>query len=306
MIEEIEYYLNEILYKQLEEFKIKEKYINEIIESVRIRIYSIIKNWNDVKYRKALLLVGEEEGMFYEPNASKDIKCFVVVSIRNSKIETIGSQNYATMGMEKHIEDFEMKEITKTAIKYFKGQKFEDLNNKLRNQHIEDFYKKITDRYPIAWNAMLKLSNMKSKELTFDKIEDIVNLDIIENGKKSKSSIINEKAIVEDGISETYNNDLMQILNLIEQNKLDLFFTDSFKLLTRNFEKLLKTIEFVLQRDKIFVTCNFMLTNGYVAKRTELLKATHTGLDIKNKVKIVKGLPKTYANVLRAIDQGDE
>lgn len=91
------------------------------------------------------------------------------------------------------------------------------------------------------------------------------------------------------------------MLNAIEKEELDLFFTDSFKLVTRNFEKLLKTMEFVLQRNKIFITCNYMISNGYVAKRLGLLRATHVGLDTPHKIKNIKGLSKQYADVLKEI-----
>lgn len=196
MLEEVEYYLNEILYKTLNKFQIKEKYINEIIDSIRIRIYSMIKNWNNVKLRKALLLVGEEEGVFYEPNASKDIKCFVVATIRNSKIETIGSSNCKSMGLDKYIEDDDIKEITKNAIKYFKKQKLEELSNKLQKQDIDDFYIDIVNKYPISWEAIMKLANTNSKELKYDRIEEKVNLNIELSKDKIQISETNSKAIV--------------------------------------------------------------------------------------------------------------
>lgn len=301
MLEEVEYYLNEVLYNQIKNFKIEEKYINEIIQSIRIRMYSMIKNWNDIKLRKALLLVTEEEGTFYEPNASKDIKCFVVATIRNSKIETIGSSNCKAMGLDKYISDRDIKDITQNAIKYFKKQRLEELSVKIQKYDIDDFYGDIIKKYPMSWNAIMELANTKSKEVEFRGLEEKVKLNIEVTKGEIQTSEVNSEAIVEDGISSKYNEKLIEIMNAIENGKLNLFFTDSFKLVTRNFEKLLKTIEFVLQNDKIFITCNYMISNGYVAKRLDLLKATHTGLDTPNKAKITKGLPKTYANILNSI-----
>lgn len=298
MLEEIEYYLNEILFKQLEEYKIEKKYIDEIIESVRIRMYSMIKNWNDIKLRKALLLVTEEEAIFYEPNASKDIKCFVVATVRNSKMETIQSVNCKSMGLREELKDKDIKYITKSAINYFKKHKLEELSMKLKKQNIEDFYGNIINKYPMAWNAIMKLANTKSKEIEFDSVKEKVKLDIEESKNQVQTSKINDKAIVDDGISEKYNKQEIDIMHTMEDGKVQMFFTDCFKMATRNFNKLLKTIEFVLQNDKLFVTCNYMITNGYAAKRLDLLKATHTGLDTINKIKVIKGLPKTYASIL--------
>lgn len=302
MLDEIEYYLNNILYKTLDEYGVKKEYIEEILQSIRIRMYSMIKNWNNIKIRKALLLVTEEEGIFYEPNASKDIKCFIVATIRNSKIETIGSRNSMIMGVEKEIDNAQIKNITKNAILYFKKQNLEELSIKLRKENIDDYYLNIIKKYPISWKAIMEISNTKSKEIIFDKITEKVEIKIMESNQEVIKSETNENAIVEDGISETYNRRLLDTLDAIEKNQLDLFFCDSFKLLTRNFEKLLKTMEFILQRDKMFITCNFMILNGYVARRNELLRATHTGLDTKNKVKNIKGLPKKFADVLKDLD----
>lgn len=50
-----------------------------------------------------------------------------------------------------------------------------------------------------------------------------------------------------------------------------------------------------------FATNNYMIANGYACKRLDLLKATHTRLDTPNKIKIIKGLPKTYTSILTAL-----
>jgi len=49
--------------------------------------------------------------------------------------------------------------------------------------------------------------------------------------------------------------------------------TDSFKALTRNIEKLLLVMEYLLQHDVPFVTSNYFITNGYIERRAKLLKA---------------------------------
>lgn len=56
-------------------------------------------------------------------------------------------------------------------------------------------------------------------------------------------------------------------------------FEDSFKMLTRNAEKLLYILNFVLANDGIFFTSNYYITNGYIEQRPVCLPPTHSSDD---------------------------
>ena len=84
-------YTDEVLYNRLLKLNIKEKYVEKITNDIKEQMYDALYHWNDVKFRNALLILGLEGGKFYMPEADLDIKCFVVVTIRNSLLETVFS-----------------------------------------------------------------------------------------------------------------------------------------------------------------------------------------------------------------------
>jgi hypothetical protein len=67
---------------------------------------------------------------------------------------------------------------------------------------------------------------------------------------------------------------------------MDYPFAESFKAITRSFEKLLHIMEYVLVNDGPFVTCNYYITNGYTTKRSSLLRAAHTYTESRKILKI--------------------
>ena len=88
---------------------------------------SIIFHWNEIDFRKAILITGLEEAEFYEPDAEIDIKCFVVVTIRNSYLEQIFCDDCHTFGMSKPLNEENVKIITGKAIEYFRSINFSEL-----------------------------------------------------------------------------------------------------------------------------------------------------------------------------------
>ena len=74
-----------------------------------------------------------------------------------------------------------------------------------------------------------------------------------------------KETVYESGIDSTFNDTLCNLLLEIKNNNSKLFFIDSFKMCTRNFEKLLKVLEFVLTHDAFFLTNNYFLSKpkGY-------------------------------------------
>ena len=79
-MEIIDRYLNNKLAPVLRMYGAKEDYISETLKVIESQMYSLLKIWRDVPRRKAILLLGAEEGLFYEPPSKKDVRCFVVVT----------------------------------------------------------------------------------------------------------------------------------------------------------------------------------------------------------------------------------
>jgi len=72
---------------------------------------------------------------------------------------------------------------------------------------------------------------------------------------------------------------------------------------TRNFEKLLKVLEFVLTHDAFFLTNNYFLSNTYVSRRKNLLKASHTTEEAFKKVSSLYEVSNKYKDLLEEISK---
>ena len=87
----IEEYLYNVLGNQLGE--IKYRYRERILNDIKNRMCSLLSRWNQEDFRRTILFVTDEEALFYEPAAPKDVKRFVVAAIRNSMLEVAASVN---------------------------------------------------------------------------------------------------------------------------------------------------------------------------------------------------------------------
>lgn len=135
---------------------------------------SLIQYWNDDEFRNTILSVGMEEGMFYEPNARIEVKCFVVVTIRNSLLETLASADYASPGAKIMISDSEIRKITASAIEYFSAVDFRQLSDSVDFRGIDNIYKKIREQYPVAWRAISAIVNTKKNVSVTERLTPIL------------------------------------------------------------------------------------------------------------------------------------
>lgn len=299
--ETIEKYIEEILAKILKGFVIPNNIIQEVKDSVRENIYSIIFHWNNIEFRNAVLITGMEEAKFYEPEAPVDIKCFVVVAIRNSYIEQIFSDDCVKIGMDKPVAEEKILIVTKSAIEYFRNVNFSHLTKKIQLTEENDKYLKITKKYPMAWNALIQLGKCNRKKLIYDKVKVEKKIKLEEYNPKEKI-IEKELKEIESGTTKELSQELIQILKEIIKYPNGIFYVDCFKMLTRNFEKLLKVIEILLENEAYFLTSNYMLGNTYIGKREKIYRAAHTTKEMYEKMKeerFLNDLSKTHRNILK-------
>lgn len=301
----IEKYVEEVLGKQLNEFKISENTIQKIKENIKENMYSLIFHWKDVEFRKGILITAMEEATFYEPDADIDIKSFVVVTIRNSWIEEIFSVGCSAEGLDKPINENEIKNITSEAIQYFRAINFQKMSDEIELQAEKDKYLKIVEKYPLAWRALIELGSCIGKRKIYQKEEVkekiiIEDLNKNEDNKKCKEKIISE---IQSGISEEISPELIKILKYIMKKPSGVFYADCFKMVTRNLEKLLKIIEIILENECSFVTSNYMLANNYVGKRDKLYRAAHTDEEMMKKLEdidFLNNISKTHRRILKS------
>ncbi len=302
MIEEVEYYINHILEKQLLDCGLKSNQL--ILDSVRNQMYSLLSHWNEEELRNTILLTGLEEGSYYLPEANNLVRSFVVVTIRNSYLESAGSNFYKQYGFEKQISDHEdesknikneMKMITSRAIQYFKELDFTSLATQIHLKKEEDYYLNILTKYPDSYQVLKRLANTKKNEEYFEKLKVTKCSNLCIQGMNTAGD--RKKLVTEDGYSREIGLELTKALQTYLQQNIP-FITHSFKYITRNFEKLLRFLQCLLENDLIYVSSNYYISNGYVSKRKKLRRVPHTDQERKLNFIDMTGLSKRHAKAI--------
>ena len=123
----IEVYFDTVLIPQLEHLGVRlfPGAVEAVVMDIRHRLQSVLSRWHDTPTRNTFLLLGREEGAFYEPrSASLEIRAFVVVTIRNSLLEDLGIPGASLIPAdvpesEKPMQEADVQSITEAAIRYW-------------------------------------------------------------------------------------------------------------------------------------------------------------------------------------------
>jgi hypothetical protein len=307
--EVIEKYLNEILKPHLIALGVSDIFIEKVTATIRNQVYSCMYNWNDDEFRKGLLVIGSEEGLFYKPYANDDIRNFVVLTIRNSEIEWLQTGNFALTGLKSKQDDSYIKPITSAAIEYFKNVDFNLLSEQLEEPP-HDVYGELYEKYPMAFRALIILGNYNEPFLQYKKVEDTVPVSLNTLPAESKANISlsvgdrsNLSHVEADGLSFAIDKDLRKNLEHSVKNKIP-FICDSFKSVSRNAEKLLLIMEYVLSHNSQFVTSNYFLMSDYIERRKKLVRAGHDRNGMIRNWKNLNGLCENHKYALRWASEG--
>ena len=287
----IEEYLYNVLGNQLGE--IKYRYRERILNDIKNRMCSLLSRWNQEDFRRTILFVTDEEALFYKPAAPKDVKRFVVAAIRNSMLEVAASVNCNELKMREPLSDEKIRIITSSAICYFKECQFETLQEEARNLRYIDVYGEAIQKYPLAWTVLKRAAAANNSEEEFEKIQGANQRNIGED-----FGINTCKTAICDGYSLEFDDYLKETLGDVVSGRVEIFYVDSFKGLTRNFEKILHVLQIVLQHENAFVTCNYYISNGRIEKRKKILRAFHSEKDMFDNMRNINGLPTFFRDVL--------
>lgn len=285
-------YLNDLLAPRLRGYGASEKFLLYTIDIIHNQMTSLLRHWDDRAFRNTVLLLGMEEGSFYEPPAKLEVRCFVVVTIRNSPIETFQSNAYAEAGLRQALTNKEVKEITSEAIRYFSKQNFTELCSQAKSSMAYDLYQELAAGHPVAWASLQCLSGMCGKTADYPPIPAKAPYylpgieDECEGTVKSGELTVG----VYDGYSSEIEPPLMEYLKMLSANSEGMLMVDSFKTVTRNVTKLMDILEFLLTRNLLFVSTNYYLENGHVERRMKLLCAGHSTRDMKQNMADTTGL----------------
>ena len=274
----IDTYLHSKLKPLLISLKVSIPFVEEALESVGSQISSFVSHWDDLAFRNGLMVVGLEEGSFYKPYS--EISPFVVVAIRNSLLESLNSCEHGRTGLEKPLSDDSVREITKQAILHFKDIDLNSLHGEVE-QTDKDYYASVVAKYPVSWAALKELGSSDEICISYEKVPgDRMKPRFLSTatGTPNEKNAVRSKVVL-DGFSPLFDDNLLNYLRSIYLDRMDYVYFDCFKMLTRNFEKLLKVMEFVLSNEKPFVTCNYYISNGFIQKRKTLLRPARNDSD---------------------------
>ena len=99
-----------------------------------------------------------------------------------------------------------------------------------------------------------------------------------------------------------YNiNQLLEVLRSLSPSSRSIFVVESLKSATRNFEKLIDILEFLLTHDLKFASTNFYIENGHVERRIKPLRAGHTSKEIQKNLSQTAGLGYRHAAALNQL-----
>lgn len=250
------------------------------------------------------MTIGIEKGVFYEPAAKLGVKCFVVVTLRNSPLETIQSDAYTSAGMEKRLSGDAVRAITGSAIRFFRSLDFDSLCLQAKMSIGSDFYQEVAARHPVAWGALKALGATTAKTVDYPKIpfEEPFRIDALDGfcGKTQEAEdAVRFRDTVFDGYSPCWEPALVELLEHISTSDGNIFIADSLKSVTRNFEKLMDILEFLLTHEQKFASTNFCMENGHVERRGKPLCAGHTMTEMANNLRQLTGLGHRHTAALK-------
>lgn len=124
---------------------------------------------------------------------------------------------------------------------------------------------------------------------------------VVEHSQQVKKELAHRPQTVEQLIQEysaMWDPQLLELLRKLSSSSGKIFVVESLKSATRNFEKLMDILEFLLTHDLKFVSTNFYMENGHVERRVKPLRAGHTSKEIKKNLSQTAGLGYRHAAAL--------
>jgi hypothetical protein len=270
-----------------------------VIADIRLRLQSVLAHWQELPMRKTLLLIGREEGMFYQPElAPLDIRALVVVAIRNSLLEDLGSSGSSLLPPDLHrsnwpVKDENIRFITQEAIVYWQQVDLEHLSLP-PSPPSQDTFGNLKQDFPHAWHVLSRLAQAKTQTISFSASQaslPTLPVSSIAIGKPKQTR-------VESGINPHFDSHHIDFLRAIQDAEIDILFTDSWKMLTRHPQKLFRILDFVLAHQGSVVTHNYLLTSTMACARQGLLRPAHYAQEAITKFQNPIGLTAVHRQAL--------
>ena len=302
----IESYLRSVLRPQLQVMGLNKKQEDLVCGDIHARLSSLLGNWDDIVFRKTALLLGTEDATFYQPaNVSLEIRALVVVGIRNSMLEDLSADRpfmKEFVSVARCLPDSSVPIITSQAVAFFASAYHEMGGWKISAPSGKaDVFRSLSRQFPESWRRLELLANfdLPEHDLHHESAKPF-NPPSLDEGQSNRQDA---KTTVLSGYAPNIDPALRDYLQHIRDDKVEVFFTSTFKWLTRNPAKLLKVIELLLSWNSAYVTSNYLIRRDYCAKRKSLTRPPHTVAEMKTGLMNETGLTGRHCQCLRLLRQ---
>jgi len=140
--------------------------------------------------------------------------------------------------------------------------------------------------WTLAWIAELRNKNLLAEEL------DLAT---------SPCNVSDRKVVVYNGMASAFDPELSNLLRSIQRRETNFFHSDSFARITRNPAKLLGILDHILRCGASLVTNNYVLSGTYVARRSTLIRPSHTMADFEVNKTNYTGLSAKHKELLSQV-----
>lgn len=304
MTDAIEVYLDSILTPQLEQMGVQSfpGAIEAVVADIRCRLQSVLARWHDMAVRNTLLLLGREEGAFYEPrSAPLEVRAFVVITVRNSLLEDLGIPGASLIpdnvtASEKPMQESNVQPITEAAIRYWQTVDLQRLQVPPPAPE-DDPLGHLRKDTPHVWHALSCLANARERIITYVPCQAPRPF----LPKATVKHDPEERSVVLSGITPEFDTLMVSSLRAIRNGNLQYLYSDSWKWLTRHPGKLYHALDFVLAHGGTVVTQNYMLTATMACRRRSFVRPAHTLDEFYAKfhgARLLDGLELAHENAL--------
>jgi hypothetical protein len=282
----VEQYLVDKLAPRLRGCGMPEHAVGPVLDDVRARLRSLLRRWADAEFRRTVLLPAREEAAFWKPlDADLDVRCLIVLAVRNSRIEDLSStpEAAARWGAAGTIPDTVIPEFTREAIQHFARLDLATVGRALGDVDAGDSdpFGPLPTRYPATWAAFRTVSEARGAA-TFPSV--VTTAPPLLDGLPPAQSRPFGEADVRSGMDTAITPGLQHVLEAARDHNDFILFFDCFKYLSRNPELLYPVLEFAFAHGRGVVTHNYYLSNGYVAARKKLIRPAHRNSEIYRKL----------------------
>lgn len=283
-------YIRTLLAPRLKQYGLNKAQREQVCADVAMRLDSLLAHWNDKLFRRTLLILGQEEAIFWEPQeASIEVRSLVVVGVRNSLIEAL---NAPSRNARQILPDKDMPLLTKEAIGYFQTVDF---------AHAAvvpgiDVFGSLPRRFPNAWQCLSALACMEGGEADYSFQKEKAEALAIASTRTRTAA--HATTVVGNGMDPNIDPALANAMAMIQRGELEAFFAPSFSRLTRNPVKLLAILDHILRHGATLVTVNYLLSQAHVARRCPLLRPAHNIDEVEGNLANQEGLRQRHKELL--------